>query len=70
MIDRVQELNGFMSFIVSRPELFNAISVHKFFDINVPDTKAGEIIEKYSLQNYSRIAERLGEFYTDFVNVS
>ena len=69
MIDRVQELNGFMSFILARPELFNSISVHKFFDINVPDTKAGEIIDKYSLQNYSRIAERLCEFYPEFVSV-
>jgi len=69
LIDRVQEINAFISFIINQPELFNAVSVHKFFDSNIPDTKAGEIIDKYSISNFRRISERLAEYYPEYKNV-
>lgn len=59
-----------MNFIISQPELFNTISVHKFFDINIPDTKVGGLIEKYSPKDYKKLMERLNELYPDFRNVN
>ena len=59
-----------MNYIISKPALFNAISVHKFFDSSIPDTKAGEIIEKYTLRNYEKIAERLEHLYPEYKNVN
>lgn len=58
-----------MVFIISRPNLFNSISVHKFFDINIPDTMVGEVIEKYALRDYNRILERLSAYYPEHSNV-
>lgn len=65
----MQELNGFISHIVGKPGLFNSPVVHKFFDSALPDTKVGEIIDKYSIKNYKLLSQRILELYPEFKDV-
>ena len=69
MIGRVQELNSFINFVIERSDLFSSPVLHKFFDSALPDTKVGEIINKYSIKNYKLIAERMLELYPEFKDV-
>jgi len=66
----VQELNNFMTFVVSKMRLFNSPVVHKFFDSALPDTKVGEIIDKYSIKNYKLLSQRILELYPEFKDVT
>lgn len=66
----MQELNNFMTFVVSKMRLFNSPVVHKFFDSALPDTKVGEIIDKYSIKNYKLLSQRILELYPEFKDVT
>ena len=44
--DRVEELNGFLQFVVENQGLLECDAYWKFFDANLGDTKVGQILEK------------------------
>ena len=66
----MQELNNFLTFVLSKPELASATGTDKFFDVNIPETRVGEIIAKYTLKDCVRTAERLEDLYPQHRGVS
>lgn len=64
-MDRLQELNIFINFVISKPKLHNLPCVNKFFDISIPDSKYSEIMEKNNKKDFIEVFERLKEFYPD-----
>lgn len=69
IIDRLEELNSFIEYIMSKPELFNLPCIFKFFDTSISDTKIGEILEKSSPRDFRVILERMEQAYPEFASV-
>lgn len=64
---RARELGAFLDFVLSKPLVFNSPVVDNFFDSMLPDTKAGEVILKYTLPNHAILAQRFAELYPQYV---
>ena len=69
VLERMKELNSFLDYLVSRPDLFSLTSVLRFFDPAIPETKIGELLETVG-KDYRRILKRLEKSYPQYKEVS
>ena len=62
------ELNRFLKYLVSKPELFSLTCVLRFFDPEISETKIGEKLENVG-KDYRRILKRMEKAYPEFKDV-
>lgn len=63
IVNRVEELNNFLGFLLDNFELFDVDAFWKFFDVNIKDTKIGAILGKVSEISWDFVNHKFLEVY-------
>lgn len=68
-MDRLQELNKFLQFVISKPIMHDLVCVKRFFDITITNTKYAELADSFEKPNYLEIFKKMAELFPYNINV-
>lgn len=63
---REEELNEFLSFIISKPDLFNNVASRVFFSDTTSESQVQDQLLKIKLLNFKQILIKYQNFYPQF----